>query len=193
MRVWQAQIGLKHRVHNQFYNYVEITPHPRMDMGAEMPNWFLMIYLTGRKKKEAGEFALKMINEAKTIAQSIRSVVALLPVIPAMEEAALEIVNKSFNDDECKELKRSKREIVHALTLGVCLGELDQERRGEQPVVALGIHDEARKVLQELPETQILEFRHALHPDTQILDVAHGLLVQRGFFGARAGLLKKAD
>jgi len=180
MRVWEAQIGVEQRVYNLYYNYVEITGFhftPNESI-VEMPNFDLLMYLTGRKKKKASEFYKNMQIDAVRIADEIRHIAPTSPPSPAMEEIFLRIMVKSFDKGGLEILKGKEKVLAHALALGVCLGEYDQKRRGERPVVALGIHDEARKILQE-------------NTDEQLFGFAYSMFVHRGFFGTRAELLKK--
>jgi hypothetical protein len=176
LRYWQAQIGLGQRVRNEYYGYVEIRDYNPNEF--EIPNPLLMMYLNRKDKTKALAFLEEMNADVAQLFRSLMTQSDSTPASNEIEKLAMQTIAGTFSPEFLSPYSAGKNDLeqglISAFNLGVLLAKMDPQRRGERPVMALGLHKEVLKKLQK-----------ASSEHGQIGE-ACAILHQRGFFLARA-------
>jgi hypothetical protein len=172
MRVWQAQIGLSKRVEKEYYGYVEVRDYNPNEY--ELPNPLLMLFMTQKNNSKSIEFLERMFADVDKAIAAVKEKFNTTEISVELNSLANKAFVSTFNQEGQTALQASVSQLVDAFALGVALGNYDRSRRGERPVVALGLHKEAMKKLQK-------EF-----PENDSVGTACAVMLQRGFFMSRA-------
>jgi len=172
MRVWQAQIGLNKRVENEYYGYVEVHDY-NPDM-FELPNPLMLLALTRKNNSKSIELINRMYEDVDKTVDTLKSKFDAKIMTDELRPLATEVASKSFNQEGLGLFNSNPNAIIEAFALGVALGRLDPNRRGERPVVAIGLQNEALKKMQKE------------YTDGDTGGGACAILLQKGFYLARA-------
>ena len=171
MRVWQAQIGLGKRVEKEYYGYVEVRDYNPNEF--ELPNPLLMLYLTQKDNSKALDFLQRMFDDRDGTISAVKARFDKANISAEVRNLASRSFAATFNQHGQNELQKHMSDLTEAFALGVALGRHDPNRRGETPVMALGLHKEAAKELQKgFPEDSV--------------GGASALMITRGFFLSRS-------
>jgi hypothetical protein len=173
MKYWQAQIGLGERVRNEYYGYVEIRDYNPNEF--ELPNPLLMMYLTRKNNAKAHEFLTEMNADVSQLFITLMTQSDVAPISEEIKQTASLTIENTFKQELLTSLTDdAKQGLIMAFNLGVLLAKMDPKRRGERPVVALGLHKEVLKKLQKASS------------EHGGLGEVRAILQQRGFFLTRA-------
>ena len=172
MKVWQAQIGLSTRVEIEYYGYVEVRDYNPNEY--ELPNPLLMLFMTQKNNSKSIEFLERMFADVDKAIAAVKEKFNATDISVELNSLANKAFVSTFNQEGQTALQASVSQLVDAFALGVALGNHDRSRRGERPVVALGLHKEAMNKLQK-------EF-----PENDSVGTACAVMLQRGFFMSRA-------
>ena len=172
MKVWQAQIGLSKRVEKEYYGYVEVRDYNPNEF--ELPNPLLMLFMTQKNNSKSIEFLERMFADVDRAIAVVKAKFDSKNVSEELKTLANKSFISTFNQQGQDELQSSISVLSEAFALGVTLGNHDSSRRGERPVVALGLHKEAMKKLQKE------------YPENDSVGNACAVMLQRGFFMSRA-------
>jgi hypothetical protein len=173
MKYWQAQIGLGERVRNEYYGYVDIRDYNPNEF--ELPNPLLMMYLTRKNNSKAHEFLAEMNADVSQLFITLMTQSDATPISEEDKRLALLAIENSFKEELLTSLSdEAKQGLIMAFNVGALLAKMDPKRRGERPVVALGLHKEVLKKLQKASS------------EHGGLGEVCAILHQRGFFLTRA-------
>jgi hypothetical protein len=145
----------------------------------------LLIQLTSNKAKRSAAAAAILASankESRLVADIIKAKSAKIEPNHKYLLAVLHDVLNYLSDDANNILKRYGGELFGAAHLGGVLASLDENRIGENPPVALGVHIDAQKYLFELKD----EFDN---DDEKLLQFAKIRCIDHAFFVVRAGKL----
>jgi len=173
MKVWQAQIGLSKRVEKEYYGYVEV--HDYNPNEFELPSPMLMLFMTRKNNSKAINFLEKMFADVDRIIDAVKANFDSTSINAELKTLANKALLATFNHQGQIGLQSSFSQLLEAFALGAALGKHDLNRRGERPVVALGLHKEAVKKLQKE------------YPENDSVGSACAVMIQRGFYMSRAG------
>jgi hypothetical protein len=172
MRVWQAQIGLSKRVEKEYYGYVEVRDYNPNEF--ELPNPLLMLFMTQKNNSKSIEFLERMFADVDKTIFSVKSRFDSKNISEELKSLANNSFYATPNLQGQAALQLHSSELTEAFALGVAVGRHDPSRRGENPVVAIGLHKEAINKLQKE------------YPENDSVGSACAVMLQRGFYVSRA-------
>jgi hypothetical protein len=172
MKVWQAQIGLSKRVEKEYYGYVEVRDYNPNEY--ELPNPLLMLFMTQKDNSKSIVFLERMFADVDKTIAAVKAKFDSKNISEELKALAYKAFISTFNQQGQDELQLHSSELNEAFALGVAVGRHDPSRRGENPVVAIGLHKEAMKKLQKE------------YPENDSVGSACAVMLQRGFFMSRA-------
>jgi len=172
MRVWQAQIGLSKRVEKEYYGYVEVRDYNPNEF--ELPNPLLMLFMTQRNNLKSIKFLEKMFADVDKTVAAVKAKFDSKNISDELMRLGYKKFLDTFNHQGQIELQLHSAELTEAFALGVSIGRHDPIRRGENPVVAIGLHKEAINKLQKE------------YSENGSVGSACAVMLQRGFYMSRA-------
>ena len=172
VRVWQAQIGLSKRVEKEYYGYVEVRDYNPNEF--ELPNPLLMLFLTQKNNSKSIAFLEKMFADVDKTIAAVKAKFDSGSITDELMRLGYKKFLATFNQQGQIDLQMHSAELTEAFALGVSIGRHDPSRRGENPVVAIGLHKEAISKLQKA------------YPENDLVGSACAIMLQRGFYMSRA-------
>jgi hypothetical protein len=172
MRVWQAQIGLSKRVEKEYYGYVEVRDYNPNEF--ELPNPLLMLFMTQKNNSKSIEFLERMFADVDKTIATVKANFDSKDISDEIMTLGYRKFLDTFNHQGQTELQLHSAELTESFALGVAIGRHDPSRRGENPVVAIGLHKEAINKLQKE------------YSENGSVGSACAVMLQRGFYMSRA-------
>ena len=172
MRVWQAQIGLSKRVEKEYYGYVEVRDYNPNEIELISP--LLTLLMTQKNSAKSIQFLERMFADVDKTIAAVKAKFDKNNISDELKTIANKAFLATFNHEGQREFQSSVSQLVEAFALGVAMGNQDPGRRGENPVVALGLHKEAVNKMQKD------------YSEKDSAGSACAIMLQRGFFLSRA-------
>jgi len=133
--------GLKSKIDEYFYGYREIRP---MNLNSyELPNPYLLRYLTSGNKQKAAQHINEIYGQAATLLDDAMDSAAGSPVSQLSARKIVEAFLKSINDEGREKVADHHADLFRAVSVGHHLARSDATRIGENPPVATGLQFEA--------------------------------------------------
>jgi hypothetical protein len=133
--------GLKSKIDEHFYGYREIRP---IDLNSyELPNPYLLRYLTSGNKQKAAQHVNEIYAQAAALLDDAMDSAAGSPVSEPSARKIVDAFLKSVNDEGRAKVADHHAELFRAVSVGHHLARSDAMRIGENPPVATGLHIEA--------------------------------------------------
>jgi len=133
--------GLKSKIDEHFYGYREIRP---IDLNShELPNPYLLRYLTSGNKQKAAQHVNEIYGQAAALLDHAMKSAAANPIPEISARKIVDAFLKSVNEDGRATVAGHHAELFRAVSLGHHLARNDANRIGENPPVATGLHIEA--------------------------------------------------
>ena len=149
--------SLKKQIDEYYWGYREVRAFNMNEY--ELPNPNLLRYLTSGNKKKAQEHINEIFEHRAQIATKVQAIVnnkasvSGKPLNSEFEDTFLDDFFSQINSDGKNALDGNEYEMRLSINLGWALGRLDENNLKKIPPVALGIHIECTKLLNnEFPE-----------------------------------------
>ena len=149
--------NLRKQVETYYFDYREVRA---LNMNEyELPNPWLIRYLTSGNKKKAQEHIDEIFAERDKIAKKViliaksDSQVSGKSINPEFKDVFLKDFFSKVNAEGQKILTGHNEELRQSIFFGWILGKLDEKNLKKSPPQALGIHIDCMKILsEEFPE-----------------------------------------